>query len=560
MIASHHFGTVDIARAATITNHIRDSAMTRHSLSLFVVLGALLTAAPATMAQRGPRAEKPTGAEIAMQARRARLDRANAGLGEFQGKRICFTPAQLDPRADLSEGQIIGLLENDVEGDETGLPAGRYNVFAVQLADGWHVYAESGGQIVREALRVTVTSRPGAPTEKKPRIRPVGWGVDMDRTREPITLPPPVATINIVTNGWTSIVVGEKRQLGIELRDASGNLLTARPITWTSSTPAIVGAPSVGVANGIAGGSATLTATSEGKSAQVTLQVPPIQYRINIGAPVIDGAYALETSVAASTYTSAYVYGSPCAYPCPAINWSELTWTSSAPAIARVTAAPNGQARIDGVAEGTATVTASYRGASMPVKVTVGRARAAWITLSPASLTVNAGQTQQVSAVVRDATGAVVTDRPITWQSTGTSVADVTQSGRVAGITPGTANIYAIAENAVTSLPVYVIPPAVATVTLNPATMSVEQNQWGELKATLRDQSGAELTGRNIIWTSSNAAVAEVTYSGRVVGVAPGTATITATSEGRLGRATVTVTASEVASTDRLTESISFNW
>jgi uncharacterized protein YjdB len=162
--------------------------------------------------------------------------------------------------------------------------------------------------------------------------------------------------------------------------------------------------------------------------------------------------------------------------------------------------------------------------------------------------------------VVRDATGAVVTDRPITWQSTGTSVADVTQSGRVAGITPGTANIYAIAENAVTSLPVYVIPPAVATVTLNPATMSVEQNQWGELKATLRDQSGAELTGRNIIWTSSNAAVAEVTYSGRVVGVAPGTATITATSEGRLGRATVTVTASEVASTDRLTESISFNW
>ena len=533
--------------------------MPRHSSSLFMVLAAIVTVAPATMAQRGPRADKPTGAEIALQARRARLDRANAGLGQFQGKRIAFTPALLDPRADLSSGQVIGVLENDVDGDETGLPAGRYNVFAAQLADGWHVYAESAGQIVREALRVTVTRRPGNPTEKKPRIRPVGWGVDIDRTRELIPPPPPVATVNIVTYG-TTLVVGEKRQFGIELRDASGNLLTGRQVAWVSSTPAVVGAPSVGVANGIASGSATLTATSEGKSAQVTLQVPPIKYLVNIGAPVIDGAFAIETSVGASTYLSTYVYGSPCAYPCPAINWNELTWTSSAPTIAGVIPGANGQARINGVAEGTATITASYRGASTPVKVTVGRARATWITLSPASLTVNAGQAQQLSAVVRDATGAVVTDRPITWQSSVTTVADVTPSGRVAAISPGTANIYAFAENAGASVLVRVIPPAVATVALAPATLSVEQNQWGELKATLRDQSGAELTGRSIIWTSSNAAIAEVTYNGRVVGVAPGTATITATSEGRSGRATVTVTASAAAGAETLTESISFNW
>jgi uncharacterized protein YjdB len=97
-------------------------------------------------------------------------------------------------------------------------------------------------------------------------------------------------------------------------------------------------------------------------------------------------------------------------------------------------------------------------------------------------------------------------------------------------------------------------------VTVDPATISVEQNQWGALTATLRDQSGAVLTNRSIVWTSSNPAIAEVTYSGRVVGVAAGSATITATSEGRTGRSTVTVTAPAVASTDRLTESISFNW
>src|SRR5688572_13416353 len=146
----------------------------RDLLALLAVALISTSVAGSALAQRAARVDKPTGAEIAMKARAARLDRANAGTGQFQGKRIAFTPAVLPPGADLAAGQMIGVLENDVEGDETGLPAGRYNVFAAQLADGWHVYAESGGQIVREALRVTVTRRPGATTEK-PRIRPVGW-------------------------------------------------------------------------------------------------------------------------------------------------------------------------------------------------------------------------------------------------------------------------------------------------------------------------------------------------------------------------------------------------
>ena len=540
--------------------------MRRHLLHarwahVVAALPLLLLAPKGLAAQRGPRAEKPSGAEIAMQARRARLDRTNAGLGEFQGKRISFTPAVLDPQADLSAGQVIGVLENDVEGDETGLPAGRYNVFAAQLADGWHVYAEAAGEIVREALRVTVAKRPGPPSEKKPRIRPVGWGVDLDRTRVERPPPPPVATINITGATGTTLLVGERRQYAIELRDGAGNILLGRSVTWTSSAPAVVSAPSTGVVLGSASGSATLTATSEGKSTQITLQVPPLQYRIGIGgAGVVNGAYEAIASVGASSYLAAYPSASPCAYPCPATNWSELTWTSSAPTVARVTAAASGQARVDGLTEGTATITASYRGATVPVTVTVGRARVNSIVLSPSTLTVHEGQTQQISAVMRDATGAIVTDRPISWYSTSTSVADVTASGRVAGITPGDAVIYASAENANTSVPVRVIPPAVATVTLDPATVSIEQNQWGALTATLRDQAGTTLTNRSIIWTSSNAAIAEVTYSGRVVGVAPGVATITATSEGRSGRSTVTVTASEAAGAEQMTESISFNW
>jgi len=51
------------------------------------------------------------------------------------------------------------------------------------------------------------------------------------------------------------------------------------------------------------------------------------------------------------------------------------------------------------------------------------------------------------------------------------------------------------------------------------------------------------LAGRVVTWTTSNAAVATVSASGFVTGVAQGTATITATSEGKSGTSTITVTA-----------------
>ncbi|MBU6367883.1 MAG: Ig-like domain-containing protein, partial [Gemmatimonadetes bacterium] len=62
------------------------------------------------------------------------------------------------------------------------------------------------------------------------------------------------------------------------------------------------------------------------------------------------------------------------------------------------------------------------------------------------------------------------------------------------------------------------------------------------LAATTADASGRTLTGRAISWTTSAAAVATVSTAGVVTAVAPGAATITATSEGRSGTATITVT------------------
>ncbi len=83
---------------------------------------------------------------------------------------------------------------------------------------------------------------------------------------------------------------------------------------------------------------------------------------------------------------------------------------------------------------------------------------------------------------------------------------------------------------------------AVASVDVAPATLSLQPGATSSLTATPRSSSGAALSGRTVIWSSSNAASASVS-DGVVTAVGPGSATITATSEGRSGSAQVSVAA-----------------
>ena len=61
------------------------------------------------------------------------------------------------------------------------------------------------------------------------------------------------------------------------------------------------------------------------------------------------------------------------------------------------------------------------------------------------------------------------------------------------------------------------------------------------MAVTTLDASGNTLTGRTVAWSTSDAAVASVNTSGSVTGESIGEATITATSEGQSGSATITV-------------------
>src|SRR2546427_8743647 len=77
----------------------------------------------------------------------------------------------------------------------------------------------------------------------------------------------------------------------------------------------------------------------------------------------------------------------------------------------------------------------------------------------------------------------------------------------------------------------------VVTVTVSPAAPSVAVGGTLLLTATPKDANGNPLTGRTVTWASSAPAVATVSSTGLVTGMAAGAATITADGEEKSGAA-----------------------
>lgn len=84
-------------------------------------------------------------------------------------------------------------------------------------------------------------------------------------------------------------------------------------------------------------------------------------------------------------------------------------------------------------------------------------------------------------------------------------------------------------------------PVAVASVTISPATLDLVAGDTARLTAQVKGEDGSVLTDRTVTFASSDSKVATVSSDGLVTGVAEGSATISAASEGKSGSSSATV-------------------
>ena len=164
------------------------------------------------------------------------------------------------------------------------------------------------------------------------------------------------------------------------------------------------------------------------------------------------------------------------------------------------------------------------------------------VVVTASSSDVIVGQTAQLTATARDASGNALANRTVTWSTSSTPIATVSTAGLVTGVAVGQATITATVEGKTASQPMNVLPVPVATVTVSAAASTVQTGSTTQLTAVTRDAANNVVTGRNVSWSTSNAAIASVSTNGLVTGLTAGTVTITATSEGRTGSTDIVVT------------------
>lgn len=191
--------------------------------------------------------------------------------------------------------------------------------------------------------------------------------------------------------------------------------------------------------------------------------------------------------------------------------------------------------------EGVATIRATSGGVTGTAGVTVIFAPTS-VTVAQASLQFNAlGVTQALTATARDANGGPLSGATFTWASSNTRVATVDASGLVTAVGNGTARITATSAGKSATASVTVA-QATASVAVTPLTAQVAAvGATAQLAAQALDANNRPIAGKTFTWTSDAQAVAMVSSSGLVTGMAGGTAHVTATADGRSARATVTV-------------------
>lgn len=347
-----------------------------------------------------------------------------------------------------------------------------------------------------------------------------------------------VATV-VASAPADSVIPSQTVQAAATLRDANSNVLTGRPVSWTSSAPGVATVdPTTGLITGVAPGSTTITASSEGQNGTLAFRVIP---PINAISLTSAGDSVIGTGTLAVTATARDAGSTP-------LPGRTLTLTSSTPSVATV--APGGgqtnvtgqlAVTVTGVTPGTTSIAAAAEGKTATLIVRVLAAVATVSVTTPSDSLIGVG-TLQATTVLKDASNNTLAGRPIGYASSNNSIATVDAiTGLITSVAAGSVTISATSEGITGNVVIRVLAP-VATVTAVAAPDSIAPGATVVATATLKDASNNTVTGRPIAWTSAAPGIATVSSTtGLVTGVAPGSTTITAISEGKSGTFTVRV-------------------
>ena len=346
-----------------------------------------------------------------------------------------------------------------------------------------------------------------------------------------------VSSVTLSQNS-AEMYIGETTQLSAKVLP---NDATDKEVTWASSKLSVATVSNTGLVTALAEGNSTITASAGGKSATCTITV---SRKVIPVSSVELSKYNLSLTVGDTETLIATVK------PDDATD-KDIFWSSSDNSVASVD-----KGKVTALKEGSVNITAKAGDkqavCSVIIQKNVIAVTSITLNKNELSLTKNSSETLVATVYPEDAT-----DKSVTWSSSDSYVASVTQEGKVTAVGAGSATIIAKAGDQSATCAITVTVP-VESVSLDNANLTLEEGQNAKLIATV---APSDATDKTVNWSSSNPEIASVNQEGEVSAIKEGSAVITATASGKEAKCDVTVKQKSIPVTSITlnTESLALN-
>nr|WP_240475480.1 Ig-like domain-containing protein [Vulgatibacter incomptus] len=317
-------------------------------------------------------------------------------------------------------------------------------------------WSESGLQVAVEGLEWSSSSSDVAAVSSDGLVEAISPGEvvvsvradGIEGTSQILVLPidevEKVARITIEPDSL-ALLVHQGRRLQATVLGEHGNVLEDREVEWTSDTPEVATVSSDGLVAAKAIGRANVTATSDGVSSSIQVEVtPPPAASIRIeGAP--GELFIGEGAQLVARVTDAW--GAP-------IVDTSVTWEASPPELIALSMT----GMVTGRQAGVVTVFARVEALEALVRIRIS-GHSTSLELKPNPLNVDLGDKDRLRATVLDENGAPMEVGEATFHSSDPEIAAVLDDGTVFGRKVGTTSISATVGPLETHVQVHVVIP-----------------------------------------------------------------------------------------------------
>lgn len=320
-------------------------------------------------------------------------------------------------------------------------------------------------------------------------------------------------------------------------------------VTWTSSNTASAtvssSVPTRGLAQGVVGGSTTITATSGSISGTASLTVTSATATSIV---VMPAAASLPIGLT-QQYNAVATFSDGSTQDVTGVS----TWHSSSITVASITVSGLATARN----VGSTNISATFSSVNGTTSLAVNAANLNSISIQPANGSIAQGTKIQMAAIGTFNDGGTRNITSIvTWTSSNPSVAKMGgNNGLVLGLAPGLVTITASLGSVTSSVPFNVTNATIVSISITPSTTTIPIDGHALFHAigVFSDASMQDIS-TSVAWISSASGTATVGSSSGTYGLATGVASgsVTVSASCSFGSATATGTAALTVSTATL--------